>query len=91
VYLEFFAALLRAPDALQRYSSGRERRLRELAGAGGAGGDELAAGVTPAQAWAIGQAMLVGLQIYKRLAPGLVTPEVFERAFGLLAGLGQEQ
>jgi len=27
MYLEFFAALLRAPDALQRYSSGRERRL----------------------------------------------------------------
>ena len=35
--------------------------------------------------------MLVGLQIYKRLAPGLVTPEVFERAFGLLAHLYQEQ
>ena len=28
VFLEFFAALLRAPDALQRYSSGRERRFR---------------------------------------------------------------
>ena len=91
VYLEFFAALLRAPDALQRYSSGRERRLQELADADNADGDELAAGVTPVQAWAIGQAMLVGLQIYKRLAPGLVTPEVFERAFGLLAGLYQEQ
>ena len=35
--------------------------------------------------------MLVGLQIYKRLAPGLVTPEVFERAFGLLADLYHEQ
>jgi AcrR family transcriptional regulator len=88
VYLEFYAALLRAPDALQRYRSGRERRLRELADADS---DELAAGVTPAQAWAIGQALLVGLQIYKRLAPGLVTPEVFERAFGLLADLYQEQ
>jgi hypothetical protein len=88
MYLEFFAALLRAPDALQRYSTSRERRLRELAGTGS---DELAAGVTPVQAWAIGQAMLAGLQIYKRLAPGLVTPEVFERAFGLLASLYQEQ
>ena len=88
MYLEFFAALLRAPDALQRYSSGRERRLQELADADS---DELAAGVTPVQAWAIGQAMLVGLQIYKRLAPGLVTPEVFERAFGLLADLYTEQ
>ena len=88
MYLEFFAALLRAPDALQRYSSGRERRLQELADADS---DGLAAGVTPVQAWAIGQAMLVGLQIEKRLAPGLVTPEVFERAFGLLADLYQEQ
>ena len=35
--------------------------------------------------------MLAGLQIYKRLAPGLVTPEVFERAFCLLAGLYQKQ
>ena len=91
MYLEFFAALLRAPDALQRYSSGRERRLQELADADSADGGELAAGVTPVQVWAIGQAMLVGLQIENRLAPGLVTPEVFERAFGLLAGLYQEQ
>ena len=90
MYLEFFAALLRAPDALQRYSSTRERRLQELADDSADSG-ELAAGVTPVQAWAIGQAMLVGLQIYKRLAPGLVTPEVFERAFGLLADLYQEQ
>jgi AcrR family transcriptional regulator len=88
VFLEFFAALLRAPDALQRYSSGRERRLQELADADS---NEPAAGVTNVQAWAIGQAMLVGLQIYKRLAPSLVTPEVFERAFGLLADLYQEQ
>ena len=88
VYLEFFAALLRAPDALQRYSSGLERRLQELADDDDA---DLAAGATPVQAWAIGQAMLAGLQIYKHLAPGLVTPELFERAFGLLAGLYQEQ
>ena len=90
MYLEFFAALLRAPDALQRYSSRREHRLQELADADGAGGGDLAPGVTPVQAWAIGQAMLVGLQIEKRLAPGLVTPEVFELAFGLLANLYQE-
>jgi len=88
MYLEFYAALLRAPDALQRYGSRVERRLQELADADI---DELPTGVTPVQAWAIGQAMLVGLQIYKRLAPGLVTPEVFERAFGLLADLYQEQ
>jgi AcrR family transcriptional regulator len=88
MFLEFFAALLRAPDALQRYSSGLERRLQEIADADS---DELAAGSTPVQAWAIGQSMVVGLQIYQRLAPGLVTPAVFERAVGLLAGLYPEQ
>ena len=91
MYLEFFAALLRAPDALQRYSSRRERRLQELADTGSSDSGDHAAGATPVQAWAIGQAMLVGLQIERRLAPRLVTPEVFERAFGLLAGLYQEQ
>jgi AcrR family transcriptional regulator len=91
MFLEFFAALLRAPDALKRYSSRRERRLQELADADSADSGEFAAGVTPVQPWAIGQAMLVGLQIEKRLAPRLITPEVFERAFGLLAGLYQEQ
>ncbi|HXZ63828.1 MAG TPA: TetR family transcriptional regulator [Streptosporangiaceae bacterium] len=87
MYLEFYAALLRAPDVLQRYSGRVERRLQELADADT---DELPTGATPVQAWAIGQALLAGLQIYKRLAPGLVTPEVFERAFGLLADLYQE-
>ena len=91
MYLEFFAALLRAPDALQRYSSRRERRLQELADTGSSDSGDHAAGATPVQAWAIGQAMLVGLQIERRLAPRLVTPEVFERAFGLLANLYQEQ
>jgi hypothetical protein len=88
MYLEFFAALLRAPDALHRYSSRLEGRLRELADADS---DEPPTEATPVQAWAIGQAMLAGLQIYKRLAPGLVTPEVFELAFGLLADLYAEQ
>ena len=88
MYLEFYAALLRAPDALQRYSARVERRLQELADADT---DELPAGAMTVQAWAIGQALLAGLQIYKRLAPGLVTPEVFERAFGLMADLYQEE
>jgi len=90
VYLEFYAALLRSPDALQRYAGSRERRLRDLAEADDADDGDLAAEATQVDAWVIGQAMLVGLQIYKRLAPGLVTPELFERAFGLLAGLYQE-
>jgi AcrR family transcriptional regulator len=88
MFLEFFAALLRAPEALQRYSSGLERRLQELADADS---DQPSAANTTAQAWAIGLALVVGLQIYQRLAPGLVTPEVFERALGLLADLYQEQ
>jgi AcrR family transcriptional regulator len=91
VYLEFYAALLRSPDALQRYAGSRERRLRGLAEADDADDGDLAAEATQVDAWVIGQAMLVGLQIYKRLAPGLVTPELFERAFGLLAGLYQAQ
>ena len=91
MYLEFVAALLRAPDALQRNSSRRERRLQERADTGSSDSGDHAAGATPVQAWAIGQAMLVGQQIERRLAPRLVTPEVFERAFGLLAGLYQEQ
>ena len=88
VFLEFFAALLRAPDALQRYSSGLERRLQEIADTDT---DEPSAGNTTVQAWTIGLALVVGLQIYQRLAPGLVTPAVFERAIGLLAGLYEEQ
>jgi AcrR family transcriptional regulator len=88
VFLEFFAALLRAPDALQRYSSGLERRLQEIADTDT---DEPSAGNTAVQAWAIGLALVVGLQIYQRLAPGLVTPAVLERAIGLLAGLYEEQ
>jgi hypothetical protein len=35
--------------------------------------------------------MLAGLQIYRQLAPGLVTPEVFEHTFGLLASFYPEQ
>jgi AcrR family transcriptional regulator len=84
MFLEFFAALLRAPDALQRYSSELERRLQELAAADT---DRPPAGITTVQVWAIGQALLVGLEIYQQLLPGLLTPEVVERALGLLAAL----
>jgi AcrR family transcriptional regulator len=85
--LEFFAALLRSPDALRRYSTRIEARLQELADADP---DEPAPGTAPVQAWAIGQAMLAGLQIYRHLTPRLVTPEVFEHAFSLLATPDQE-
>jgi AcrR family transcriptional regulator len=89
VMLEFWAALLRSPDALRRYSATVEGRLRALADPGA--DDESSTPTMALQDWAIGQAMLAGLQIYKRLAPGVVTPEVFERAFLLLADLYQEQ
>jgi hypothetical protein len=52
--------------------------------------DVLVPGATPVEAWTIGLALSVGLQLYQGLAPDLVTPEVFERAFGLLASLYQE-
>ena len=80
--LEFFAALLRAPQARQRYGNRIERRLHDLAEADQ---DRPTTDITPLQVWTIGDALLIGLQLYRRLAPDLVTPEVFERAFGLLA------
>ena len=45
----------------------------------------------PGCAWVIGQVILAGLRIYKRPASGLVTVEVFERAFGRLANLYEEE
>ena len=69
VMLEFWAALLRSPDALQRYSARVEGRLRALADSG-ADADTSSTPTMAVQDWAIGQAMLAGLQIYKRLAPG---------------------
>jgi AcrR family transcriptional regulator len=92
VMLEFWAALLRSPDALRRYSARVEGRLQALAGADAdAEADTSSTPTMAVQDWAIGQAMLTGLQIYRRLAPGVVTPEVFERAFLLLADQYQEQ
>jgi AcrR family transcriptional regulator len=92
VMLEFWAALLRSPDALQRYRARVEGRLQALADADPhVDGEQSSTGTMSVQDWAIGQAMLAGLQIYKRLAPGIVTPEVFERAFLLLAERYQEQ
>jgi AcrR family transcriptional regulator len=88
VLLEFFAALLRAPGARRRYSSGVEEQLRELAAADR---DEPLAGNTAVEAWTIGYALVTGLQIAQHLTPGLVTPAVFERALGLLASLYPEE
>jgi hypothetical protein len=87
VQLEFVAAVLRKPDARRRYAENLGRRLAELAAADE---EEPLPGITTFQAWAIGQALLVGLQIERCIAPELFTPAVFERAFELLAGLYPE-
>ena len=83
VDLEFLAALLRSPAALARYSAGLQGRLAELAAA-----DDSAPlpGTSPVQSWAIGHALLIGLQVYRCIAPEVVTPEAFSRAFERLAG-----
>src|ERR1700733_11334533 len=78
--LEFLAALLRSPDDQKRYSAVNGRRLAELAEADP---DQPLPGTAPVEAWAIGQALTIGLQIYQHIAPDILTPEVFERAYGL--------
>jgi AcrR family transcriptional regulator len=87
VELEFVAALLRSPGALQRYSASLRRSLAELAAADD---DQPLPGTTPIEAWAIGHALLIGLQIYQSIAPDILTPAVFGRAYELLAGLYPE-
>jgi AcrR family transcriptional regulator len=82
--LEFLAALLRSPDALRRYSAVLERRLKELVEADH---DQPVPGIAPIEAWAIGHALLIGLQIYQNIAPDILTPALFERAYELFAGL----
>jgi AcrR family transcriptional regulator len=87
VGLEFVAALLRNPDALRRYATGFEQRLEELAAADE---EQPLPGITPVQVWAAGWALSLGLQIYRCIAPEIVTPEVYERAYELFAGLYPE-
>lgn len=84
VELEFTAALLRSPEALRRYGAGLAGSLAELAATDP---DEPGPGVTAVEAWAIGHALLIGLQVYRCTAPEVMTPALFERAFELLAGL----
>ena len=84
VELEFLAALLRSPAALARYSAGLHGRLAELA----ADDSQPLPGTSPVQTRAIRHALLIGLQAYRCIAPEVVTPEAFGRAFELLAGAG---
>jgi AcrR family transcriptional regulator len=87
VGLEFIAALLRTPDVLGRYSADLERRLEELAAADD---EQPLPGTTPMEVWAVGHALTIGLQIYQCIAPQILTPDAFERAFELLAGFYPE-
>lgn len=86
-HLEFLAALLRSPDALRRYAANRARVLAEVAAADD---EEPLPGITTLEAWTIGHALLVGLQIDRCIAPEITTQAVFEHAFELLAGLYPE-
>ncbi len=85
--LEFTAALLRSPDALRRYSTYLQARLAELAAADS---DQPVPGTDPVEAWAIGHALLIGLEIYQHIAPDILTPAVFGRASEVLADLYTE-
>lgn len=85
--LEFLAALLRSPGDLKRYGDVNGRRLAELAAADP---DQPPPGTTAIEAWAISHALCIGLQIYQHIAPDILTPEVFERAYGLIASLYPE-
>jgi AcrR family transcriptional regulator len=87
VHLEFVAALLRNPDARRRYGADLGRRLAELAAADE---ERPLPGITTLDTWAIGHALLVGLQLDRSIAPELFTPAVFERAYAALAGLYPE-
>jgi AcrR family transcriptional regulator len=87
VHLEFLAALLRNPGARERYAAEIGRRLAELAAADE---EQPLPGTTAAEAWAIGTALLTGLQLHRFLAPEIFTPELFERAFEPFATLYPE-
>jgi AcrR family transcriptional regulator len=84
VHLEFLAALLRNPKARQRYNANRSLRLDEMAAADP---DEPLPGISKRDAWVIGHALLTGLQLDMTLAPEILTPRLFVRAFALLADL----
>jgi AcrR family transcriptional regulator len=86
VGLEFFAALLRNPDASERYAIQLERVLDLLAESD----PDEPSDVTKKEAWAIGHALYLGLQIYRSLAPELMTSNAFVRAYELLGGLYPE-
>lgn len=84
VNLEFIAALLRSPDDLRRYGAKFERRLAELAAEDE---EQPLPGTTQMEVGTIGYALFIGLRIYQSIAPEILTPAVWARAYELLAGL----
>jgi AcrR family transcriptional regulator len=82
--LEFVAALMRNPEALRRFADEFLHKLGELADADV---DPPLPGVNVLEVWLIGQALFAGLQLYRFVAPESFTPQLFARAFELLAGL----
>jgi AcrR family transcriptional regulator len=85
--LEFLAAILRSPDALRRYGAVQIQRLKTLVESDH---DQPLPGIAPLEVWAIGHALLIGLQIYQNIAPDILTPSVLERAYSMIAGLYPE-
>ncbi len=88
VLLEFIAACLRNPQARKQFA---EMLVGEIAHRAADDEDEPLPGTSQAQAWATGHALMIGLRIYRSLAPELMTPDAFARAYQLLAGLYPEQ
>jgi AcrR family transcriptional regulator len=84
VLLEFIAVSLRNPEARTRFA---EMLLGEIANRAAEDEDEPLPGTSKAQVWAIGHALAIGLRIYRALAPELITPDAYARAYELLAGL----
>ncbi|MDA8067964.1 MAG: TetR family transcriptional regulator [Actinomycetota bacterium] len=84
VTLEFIAALLRNPRELGRYGADHRRRLVEHVEQDP---DQPLPGISKEQAWTIGYALFLGLRVYQEIAPEILTPSVFARAYELIAGL----
>jgi AcrR family transcriptional regulator len=88
VLLEFIAACIRNPQGRERFAEMlREEINQRVSG----DEDEPLHGTTKEQVWVTGHALMLGLRVYRVIAPELITPDAFARAFELLAGLYPER